>query len=565
MELLLNEENNKNLEQSQQVYKLISDTSNDGFVYRDHKTDKILISDKFRKMCGVTGKDELEICRKFHESIDEEYVRLYLMKMDNALKHHDDTFEMEVYLDTTKRWLRVNIYFLYDSDGKISSQINYYKDITDYIDQKQQLEYWAYYDILTGLYNRNYFYSTMENLLQKADKEGENIFIMYVDIDDFKKINDSLGFEYGDELVVKVSEFLKRYMSERVHIARFNSDEFVIGIYGGEFADAKKIYDELKLRTTKHFVLNGGIQVFITFSVGVVKYPQDGKTVVDLIGNADIAMCNVKENGKNGICLFENSMVNSFIQNARLESLLKKAIQEKKFELYYQPQFDAITKELRGFEALIRWNDEAEGFISPNQFIPLAEKNGSIIQIGDWVLRQAFSDYVIFRSNYGFDGILSINISAIQFKEESFETKILDLVDEFKIEADRIELEITESIFIGLDKRVLEVIDRLRARGIKISLDDFGTGYSSLSYLKNIPIDTLKIDKSFIDTMLDEETTRIITSSIVSMVQKLGFETIAEGVETAEQLEYLKKINCKSIQGFLLGKPMSFENACKIL
>ena len=239
-----------------------------------------------------------------------------------------------------------------------------------------------------------------------------------------------------------------------------------------------------------------------------------------------------------------------------MENRLKEAISMNRFVLYYQPQYDSKSGDLRGVEALIRWKDENGKMISPGCFIPLAEKSGLIIPIGSWVLEEGIKKYAEWRKKYDCNMVLSLNISALQYKRPDFVNNLFDLLEKFQVNPKDIELEITESVLIDDFDQVVEKLHVIKDYGIKISLDDFGTGFSSLSYLKGLPIDTLKIDKSFIDTVIDDESTQVITESIVYMVKKLGYETVAEGVETKEQFEYLKKIECDNIQGFLLGKPM---------
>lgn len=236
-----------------------------------------------------------------------------------------------------------------------------------------------------------------------------------------------------------------------------------------------------------------------------------------------------------------------------------------RFLLYYQPQYDSKSQKLRGVEALIRWQDDSGKMISPGVFIPIAEKSGMIVPIGTWVLEEGIRKYAAWRENYNCDMVLSLNISSIQYKRPDFVSNLLEILEKYRVNPKDIELEITESVLIDDFDQVVAKLRMLKEYGIKISLDDFGTGYSSLSYLKGLPIDTLKIDKSFIDTVIQDECTQVITESIISMVKKLGFETVAEGVETEEQYEYLKKIDCDNIQGFLLGKPMPADEIVGLL
>jgi EAL domain-containing protein (putative c-di-GMP-specific phosphodiesterase class I) len=258
-------------------------------------------------------------------------------------------------------------------------------------------------------------------------------------------------------------------------------------------------------------------------------------------------------------------VLKEFIRSAEIEHKLKEAVFNSNFILHFQPQYYCGSNELRGMEALVRWKDNDEGMINPSIFIPIAEKNGAIVPIGSWVVEQGIKQYAEWRDKYNTHSIMSINISAIQFARESFVNDILKLLDKYNVDAKDIELEVTESVLIDDFDSITQKLKSLREHGLKISLDDFGTGFSSLSYLKRLPIDTLKIDKSFIDTVLTDTATRIITESIVSMVRTLGYECIAEGVENKQQYDYLNSIGCDIIQGFLLGKPQPAEDIEKIL
>ena len=288
----------------------------------------------------------------------------------------------------------------------------------------------------------------------------------------------------------------------------------------------------------------------------MAEYPEAAKSTLELINCAEIVMFKAKGSGKNAIQYFDAPILNDFLQNVTIENKLKEAVFNQNFTLNFQPQYHVGTKKLRGVEALIRWRDNDGAMISPALFIPIAEKNGTIVPIGSWVLEESIRTFAEWKRNYSENMILSLNISAIQYRRHEFVNMILGMIRKYNVSPEEIELEITESVLIENFHEVVEKLHVLRAHGIRISLDDFGTGYSSLSYLKGLPIDTLKIDKSFIDAMLSDENARVIIESIIYMVRKLGFETVAEGVESKEQYEYLEGIGCDCIQGFFMGKPM---------
>ena len=419
----------------------------------------------------------------------------------------------------------------------------------------------AYFDADTGVYNRNYFIKRLDKEILKAINGGFNrIQVMYIDIDNYNFINDTVGYEKGDELLIMFAKLLLEYSSPTVKIGRFSNDEFAIALYDASGEDEIiEIYNDLKMKLMSPFKIKECSDIYVTISAGIATYPVGGLNANDLIKCADIAMYNVKKNGKNSVSVFEESMLRKFLKNVKFEKKLKAAVEKLDFVLYYQPQYYTDKNELRGVEALIRWKVSEDELINPGDFIPMAEKNGCIVDIGQWVIRQALDDFVDWKMNYGYNGMMSINISAIQLKENNFSDILIEYVNSKNVLPSDIEIEITESVFIENFDKTIDVLSRLRKRGFKISLDDFGTGYSSLSYLKDIPIDTLKIDKAFVDTMLTDPSTGIITDAVIKMVKKLGLETVAEGVETKEQYEYLKKMNCDNIQGFYLGKPMSAD------
>jgi EAL domain-containing protein (putative c-di-GMP-specific phosphodiesterase class I) len=272
-----------------------------------------------------------------------------------------------------------------------------------------------------------------------------------------------------------------------------------------------------------------------------------------------------KSSGKNTIQYFDAPIIHEFLRSIQIENKLKKAILSESFEMYFQPQYDIKSSKMRGMEALIRWRDDDGKMIPPSDFIPIAEKNGTIVQIGSFVIENSIKHFSEWIDKFGIDSVLSLNISAIQYKQDGFIDEILKTIEKYHVSSKQIELEITESVLINDYKEITDKLTVLRDYGIKISLDDFGTGYSSLSYLKNLPLDTLKIDKSFIDTVTTDYNSKVIMETIIYMAGKLGLDTIAEGVESKEQFEYLCNAGCCDIQGYYLGRPMSADKMTELL
>ena len=424
----------------------------------------------------------------------------------------------------------------------------------------EQLRYSVYYDSLTTLHNRASLSTALSSAVEDAKASGSKFGLLLVDLDNLKHINDSQGHTVGDELIIKFSSILHSLETSSISCFRFSSDEFFILMRHLKSAQPlENIGNDLRRRMNDMGVgLSGGLAI----------YPDDAQTDEELLKYTDLALSDAKRHGRNKICNFERQIKEVFLHRIDMESKLSEALKKRLFQLYYQPQFEVATGKLRGFEALIRWHDSELGWVSPEKFIPLAEESRLVIPIGDWVIDTALMTLAQWEREKGFDGILSINISPLQFKDKGFMKKLQDKVLWSKINPKHLELEITEGILIDDFDDILAKLNQIKDMEISISLDDFGTGYSSIRYLRVLPISTLKIDKSFIkDITLEGNKETDITESIVSMVAKMGLDTIAEGVETAEQYETLKGFGEKkvNVQGFLKGKPMPKYLCDKIL
>ncbi len=422
----------------------------------------------------------------------------------------------------------------------------------------QQLQFAAYHDSMTNLFNRSCFNKYMTEATEKAEEGNQKIGLILVDVDNMKNINDAGGHKKGDATIRKVASILRQFENNRTAAFRFEGDEFIIVRQNISSRDEMSLlgYEIIQSCNEHGIGISGGISIF----------PEDSDSPHDLLRYADMAKSDVKKNGKNNIYFFQKVMMDKFLRKMLLESKLTKALEENVFMLYFQPQFDVGTGDLRGFEALIRWHDEDLGWISPDQFIPLAEESRQVIPLGDWVMETALKTLSHWEKDFDFDGILSVNVSPIQFKKPDFVNDLTDLIRRYGIDVSHLEIEITEGIFIDNVQDTVSKLNTIRDMGIGISLDDFGTGYSSLRYLQILPLTTLKIDKSFISNIaLVGGVEASITESIVSLVSKMGLDTIAEGVENDLQLDVLRKINCHNVQGFLKGKPMPLERCDRML
>lgn len=540
------------------IYKAALNMSEDAFIYEDLKNEKIIISEYFYNMFGLQEESDFNQNKFIHVICEQDKTMVSRLITSKTEELSDKMIEFR--LNDQKTWIMANIKISLDQEDRPLEKIIFFRNITSMKKKSEELKYMAYFDLLTGLFNRNYFVKRLNDSLQAAKEKRDNVAVLYIDIDDFKVINDSMGIVAGDEVIQMFAQDLEEILDENMFAARMSNDEFCIAVINpiGN-RTVEKVYDRIDQLLKKTYRLINGRETHFTVSIGVAEYPECGDSALGIIKNAEIALFDVKKSGKNHISYFDHQMYTNFLETLRLERQLSDAIDKEDFILYYQPQFDTITNKLRGVEALVRWKNGDE-IISPNVFIPVSERNGSIISIGDWVINKAIATLSKWKNEFNYDGIMSINISTLQIRKEDFVRKLKAIIDQYFVDPEDIEIEITESVLIEDLEGVIAKINTMRAYGIKVSLDDFGTGFSSLAYLKDLPIDTLKIDKSFIDGIATDASTAIITSSVINMVKQLGVETVAEGVENKEQFEYLKKMNCDNIQGYLLGKPMSEED-----
>lgn len=550
---------NQKLESNVKMYQSLCDTSTSAFLYYNFQQDRLETLGNWDEFFSFRINNIKEINRIIEEMQEQYHASMHeIMFLE---KTGLEVASKEMMYVSKRKWLECETNVIYDPQKNPIEKVIRFKDISKFKSQNDELAYLAYYDSLTGLYNRNYFVRILAEWMRNAQDDKSVVAVMFIDMDDFRKINDGMGMIVGDETVQVLGQFLGTLRQDKVIVSHFNSDIYCIAIYDPcGLRSVETLYKTIQERLEKPFKLTNHIDIKVTVCVGVAEFPEASKTALELINCAEIVMFKAKTLGKNNIQYFDAPILNDFLKNINIENKLKAALFEKQFILYYQPQYNVLTGKLRGVEALIRWRDGEGTMISPGEFIPIAERNGTIVPIGNWVIEEAIKTQIYLKKTYKIDFIMSVNISAIQYKQPEFVGDLIAILTENEISPEDIELEITESILIDDFKEVIEKMYALRDYGIKVSLDDFGTGFSSLSYLKGLPIDTLKIDKSFIDSVTYDESTRTITESIIHMVKRLGFETIAEGVETKEQMDYLKEIDCDNIQGFYLARPMDRTN-----
>ncbi len=427
--------------------------------------------------------------------------------------------------------------------------------------EKLELYTLARTDSLSGLANRNHLEERVEQILAESKRNNREFALLFLDLDHFKSVNDSLGHNVGDELLRNVAHVIQEILRPNDVVARIGGDEFVIVLT--QYNTNIELI-EIVNRIQEHLARPWQIQTFpinITSSIGITLYPKDGEDFLTLMKHADIAMYEAKEKGRKGYSFFTKDLNDKTQEYITLTNTMKEALQENRYLLYYQPQNSVSTGEIIGAEALIRWEDPTRGMIPPDVFIPIAEQNGFITVLGEWILEAAIAQKKKWE-NIGIDIKLSINVAAKQVLEDDFVQTLEGLLQKYQVNSSQIALEITEYIFLDNSISVYKTFDRIKKLGLQISLDDFGTGYSSLSYLKDFPLDILKIDKIFLDNYKNSEGA-IFVETIVKMAQTLRLEVVAEGVESNDQIDFLKTLGCDFYQGYVCSKPISskdFEN-----
>ncbi|MBQ1784542.1 MAG: EAL domain-containing protein [Gammaproteobacteria bacterium] len=448
-----------------------------------------------------------------------------------------------------------------DEHGEASHFVGVFSDITERKRTEQELLKLANSDTLTELPNRSLFYANHQHLTRRRQPHA----LMVFDLDNFKKINDSLGHMAGDKLLCAVAERLKRCCRSNDTLYRLGGDEFAIVIEGNNSIANLTEVAKRALTSLKEPFHVEQTDIFVTSSVGIALYPLDGQTTEDLLKKADTAMYHAKSSGANRSQFFSESMNEQAIRRIQLEALLRNSMQANTFELHYQPQYAIERAQMIGMEVLIRLRHPERGLIYPGEFIALAEESGLIVDIGEWVLRQACRTAQRWREAGLFTGRIAVNLSARQLELEDFGDRVSQILEETGLPPRALELEITEGSVMQSPGLAIATMQAIRQLGVQLALDDFGTGYSSLAYLKQFPLTSLKIDRTFVKDLESSLEDRQMASAIITIAHNLGLEVIAEGVESESQLRILSAMQCEVCQGYLLGKPMDEASMVALL
>lgn len=442
-----------------------------------------------------------------------------------------------------------------NSSGDTTHYIGIYLDITEQKQAQDHINKLAYFDALTNLGNRTFFLQELQTLSDQAARLNSTLALLFLDLDNFKNINDTYGHNIGDLLLIEVGRRIKEKSRKSDFIARLGGDEFTVIITNIKTPEiAAQLAGELIETLSSSYVIEG-ITIHTTVSIGIAVFPNDGENPHTLLKNADTAMYNSKRSGKNRFSFFRAEMNELIRSRIELDTDLRKAVELKQLSLFYQPKICLSSGRLDGFEALLRWQHPEKGFISPEKFIPVAEQSNLILSLGQWVFEQA----CIFQKkleSLNYMVSISINVSSKQLYDDSFCNNVLKITERLKADPSRLEIEITESILMKNIEKSIQKLLFLKEQGFHISIDDFGTGYSSMNYLIKLPIDAIKIDKSFILGQKEQEGAQSIVKAIIALAKSLSLQTVAEGVETASQVEFLKSVDCNLAQGFYYSRPI---------
>jgi diguanylate cyclase (GGDEF)-like protein/PAS domain S-box-containing protein len=525
-----------------------------------------------RSLCHILGYTERELlATDFLAVTHPDDLGASLANIGQLLKGKVPTSQMEkryIHKLGHEVWVHWSVSLVRDQYSKSVHLIFQIQDITDRKLAEQQLHHDAFHDALTGLPNRALFMDHLKLAIGRSKRSGKQLFaVLYLDLDRFKIINDSLGHTIGDQLLVGIADRLKNNLRPGDTVARLGGDEFTILVE--DIADEKEsvqVAERIQNELSVPFMLNGR-EVFTTVSMGIAPGSTGYERAEDILRDADTAMYRAKSLGKARYEIFDKAMHARAINLLQMETDMRRALERNEFLIHYQPIVALEDFRLRGFEALVRWQHPERGFISPMDFIPVAEETGMIIPLGEWVLREACQQMQRWQKIFPVDPplFISVNLSSKQFSQNDLINAVANILRETGVAAHTVKLEITESVVMENIETATEMLQQLRDLGVQLSIDDFGTGYSSLSYLHRFPIDTLKIDRSFVTRMTENSENMEIVRTIVVLAQNLGMDVVAEGVETNEQLVLLQKLHCENGQGYFFSKPVNSTGAEKII
>ncbi len=538
-----------------QMYKDLFDAASEGMMLLDKNQRVILLNRAFESMSGQTAEqlkaqDNPSFFDSAGKSLDTEiwsHVYYHDTWSGEAAFDHEHGMQVPV-------WLTVDA--LKDRDGNNTHFLILSSDISQLKETQEKLAHLATHDQLTGLTNRAYFQDRLSGAIARSCRSGAPGALFFMDLDNFKVINDTLGHPVGDSMLVEMAARLKKFVRDGELVSRIGGDEFTLVVENLARAEDAAIVAQRILKQFERPFPCAGQELDIGCSIGISVFPQDGEDRDKIIRQADTAMYSAKQAGRNTFKFYTSQLTHKAVQDFSVETQLKRAIDRDELFLTYQPQFDMKRRRLIGAEVLVRWNNEQHGMVSPAEFIPIAEANGLIEEIGAWVLDRACRQIANWRHCGGVPCLISVNVSRVQLVAPNFVQLVQDTLARHSVAGQELELEVTESALTASEKLVIQNLNGLRELGCKIAIDDFGTGYSSLSSLKKFPLDRLKIDRSFVQDLGQDANADAIIAAIIALAKSLGLSVIAEGVEDQQHVKALLKKGCREAQGYFYSKPL---------
>ena len=551
----------KQAEQGLQLMASVFSGSNEAIMISDAENRIVAVNRAFAELTGYAEQDVIGLNPKIlsaGKTPHEVFVGMW-DSLNRTGAWQGELWDRRKNGEPYPKWLSISV--VRDAEGKLTHYIGSFVDITERKASEEQVRHLAHHDALTGLPNRFSMHERLDQAISFVRRGDKRLALMLVDLDHFKSINDTLGHDVGDQLLIEVAARLSGAVRDSDTVARLGGDEFVVVLPGIEdAADAAHVADKMLAAVSAPYLIKGN-ELRTSPSVGICIFPDDATEIGDLLKKADVAMYHAKSHGRRNYQFFANEMQEEATRRMMLEKDLRVALEANQFLLHYQPQLDLRTGTIVGVEALVRWQHPERGMVSPLDFIPIAEETGLIAPLGDWILCEACRQLAKWRE-HGLRTIrMSVNLSASQFADGGLGERINGLLTASNISPANFDLEITESMSMGSPLEAIENMKSLRGHGMSLSIDDFGTGYSSLAYLKLFPIQTLKIDRSFVKDIETDVNDADICDVTVLLAHKLGMTVVAEGVETEAQLKYLLSIGCEKIQGYFISKPLPGDKA----
>lgn len=564
-ELYLSDET---IRQNDEIHQLLTEGSNDGLWIWDIVTDVKTVSERGWNMLGLPEQAVNTKEKWKQEIVHPEDLPRMVAELERHFSGQDPFYQIEYRVKSAQggyRWILSRGKASFDSYGQPVRMAGSYTDISDRKYKEERIKHMAYYDALTGLANRELLIEVAKEALSVTTNSNKRSALIFIDIDNFKLINDTYGHSWGDKLLVSISKRLSALVVDVGMVARWGGDEIVLFLPAMDSIEEVTAYADKMMQELEEPTNVNGHDFHITASAGMAVYPEHGDNVEELLRNADMAMYAAKTSGKHIYRFFDKSMHDAVVEKMLLEARLRQTVDNGELRLYYQPQYNMKAAQIEGFEALLRWESPDYGMVSPLKFIPLAEETGLIVGIGNWVLREACTfNQALYARGQG-RLCTAVNISVVQLIQKDFVQVVAEVLAETGLPPEYLELEITESVLMERFEDNVRKLEELRSKGVRIALDDFGSGYSSLTYLKKLPITALKIDKGFIDDIAIGDNNIAITGSIIELAHEMGLVVVAEGVETEEQFAYLKQKSCDYIQGYLISRPLPPEEFIKKL